>query len=157
MYGANPERQDFLIDPHHGATRWSGYFVARFDRGFASWGIAHNGTIREGAGSGEGALLSGFVRFEEGTREVEVRVGVSFISVEQARANLDREIPDGVGLEETAYKTREEWAEKMDRVKVEGADEERAVVFYTGIFHTLQVRGSLYLSPWRDWDADKDL
>ena len=157
VYGSNPERQDFLIDPHHATTRWSGYFVARFDHDFASFGIAQNGTINEGAGTGEGALLSGFVRFEEGTEKVEVRVGVSFISVEQARANLDKEIPDGTALEETAHKTRGEWAEKMDRVRVEGAGEEQAVVFYTGIFHTLQVRGSLYLSPWRDWDADKDL
>ena len=142
MYGSNPERQDFLIDPHHATTRWSGYFVARFDHDFASFGIAQNGTINEGAGTGEGALLSGFVRFEEGTEKVEVRVGVSFISVEQARANLDKEIPDGTALEETAHKTRGEWAEKMDRVRVEGAGEEQAVVFYTGIFHTLQVRGS---------------
>ncbi|KAM5537813.1 hypothetical protein V8D89_008581 [Ganoderma adspersum] len=138
VYGANPERQDFLIDPHRDTTRWSGYFVARFDRDFASFGTAQNGTISEGAASGEGALLSGFVRFAEGTESVEVRVGVSFISVEQARANLEREIPDGTVLEETAYKTREQWAEKLDRVQVEGADEEQAVVFYTGIFHTLQ-------------------
>ncbi|PIL36322.1 hypothetical protein GSI_00010 [Ganoderma sinense ZZ0214-1] len=136
--GANPERQDFIIDPHHGATIWSGYFVARFDTDFASFGTAQNGTIREGETDGEGALLSGFVRFAEGTKTVNVRVGVSFISVEQARANLDKEIPDGTTLEETAYKTRKEWAEKLDRVQIEGASREQAEVFYTGIFHTLQ-------------------
>ena len=140
IFGKNPERQDFLIDPHHGRTVWSGYFVARFDAAFARFGLSQNGTLSEGAASGEGALLAGFVRFAEGTRQVGVRVGVSFVSVEQARANLDGEIPDGTALEETACRTRAQWAEKLDRVQVEGATAEQAEVFYTGIFHTLQAR-----------------
>ena len=152
--GRNPERQDFLIDPHHGATVWSGYFVARFDRGFASYGVVRNGTIGEGETQGEGALLGGFVRFGEGTGEVGVRVGVSFISVEQARKNLEREIPDGTTLEETAYRTREAWAEKLDRVQIEGATTEQAEVFYTGIFHTLQVCGFHFVWGGGGWGAD---
>lgn len=68
-----------------------------------------------------------------------VRVGVSFISVDQARRNLDREVADGVGLEETARGTRAAWAEKLDRVQVQGADEADREVFYTAFFHSLQV------------------
>ena len=136
--GRNPERQDFIIGPNP-ASNFAGYFVARFDTPFSSFGTAQNGTLNEGAASGAGALLSGFARFAEGTKEVTVRVGVSFISVEQARRNLDTEIPDGSTLEATAQKTREAWAEKLDRVQIEGANEEDSVVFYTAIFHTLQV------------------
>ena len=109
--GSNPERQNFIVDPNRATTVWSAYFVARFDQDFASYGTVQNGTLNEGAASGEGGLLSGFVRFKEGTRTVNVRVGVSFISVEQARKNLEKEIPDGTDLERTAYRTREAWAE----------------------------------------------
>ena len=137
--GRNPERQDFIIGPN-AAPSFAGYFVARFDRPFASYGTAQNGTVKEQEASGEGALLSGFVRFALGTEVVDVRVGVSFISVEQARKNLDTEIPDGTTLEQTAALTRAAWAEKLDRIKVEGATQEENEVFYTGIFHTLQVR-----------------
>ncbi|KAI1790667.1 glycoside hydrolase family 92 protein [Ganoderma leucocontextum] len=129
IVGFNPERQDFLIDPHRTSTVWSGYFVARFDRDFASHSTARNGTVYDGSMAGRGELLSGVVN---------VRVGVSFISVEQARANLDREIPDGTSLEDTAFRTRSQWAEKLDRVQIEGASQEQAEIFYTGIFHTLQ-------------------
>ncbi|KAI0751924.1 glycoside hydrolase family 92 protein [Daedaleopsis nitida] len=135
--GRNPERQDFIIGPSH-APSFAGYFCARFDVPFASFGTAQNGSIAENATAGEGALLSGFARFAEGTRVVNVRVGVSFISVEQARKNLDTEIPDGTALEETARKTRAEWAEKSDRVDVQGGSEEENVIFYTAVFHTLQ-------------------
>ncbi|EJF59982.1 glycoside hydrolase family 92 protein [Dichomitus squalens] len=135
--GRNPERQDFIIGPNP-ATNWSGYFVARFDQEFTSYGTAQNGTVSEGKTAGEGALLSGFARFKEGTKKVDVRVGVSFISVEQARANLEKEISDGTSLEQTAEQTRTQWAEKLDRIKIEGATQEQAEVFYTGVFHTLQ-------------------
>jgi putative alpha-1,2-mannosidase len=70
---------------------------------------------------------------------VNVRVGVSFISVDQARKNLDAEVPDGTTLEETAQKTRTEWAEKLDRVQISGATTEEKQIFYTAFFHTLQV------------------
>lgn len=65
---------------------------------------------------------------------------MSFISIEQARRNLDREIPDGETLEATARKTRAAWAEKLDRIQLEGATEKQKTIFYTAFFHSLQVR-----------------
>lgn len=144
--GHNPERQDFIIGPSP-APSFAGYFVARFDAPFASFGVAQNGTISENATDGVGALLSGFARFAPETKKVDVRVGVSFISIEQARKNLEKEIPDGTTLEQTAEKTRAEWVEKLDRVKVQGASQEEKEIFYTAIFHTLQV--GLVLQPMR--------
>ncbi|OBZ65460.1 hypothetical protein A0H81_14578 [Grifola frondosa] len=135
--GKNPERQDFIIGPNP-APSFAGYFCARFDVAFDSWGTATNGSITEGATQDAGAMLSGFARFAEGTGQVGVRVGVSFISVEQARKNLDTEVPDGTTFEETARTTRTAWAEKLDRIKIEGASMEDSQVFYTAVFHTLQ-------------------
>jgi putative alpha-1,2-mannosidase len=84
-------------------------------------------------------MLSGWATFASGTSSVEVRVGVSFISVEQARWNLDNEIPDGTTLEQTAKATRSAWAEKLDRIQVRGASDDDPATFYTAVFHTLQV------------------
>ena len=87
---------------------------------------------------------------------VEVRVGVSFVSVEQARRNLEREMPDGTTLEQTARTTRAAWAEKLDRVRVWGASREQLVTFYTALFHTLQVCSRFFLLPsvWRFVDVE---
>ena len=139
--GSNPERQDFIIQPTSTpAVNWSGYFCARFDTEFKSWGTANNGTLHDGEQYGSGATLSGFAKFDTKTKVVNVRVGVSFISVEQARKNLEKEIPDGITLEQTAKKTREEWAEKLDRIQIQGASEKDMQIFYTGFYHALQVK-----------------
>ncbi|KAH7888253.1 glycoside hydrolase family 92 protein [Phlebopus sp. FC_14] len=139
--GSNPERQDFIIEPvSTPATRWSGYFCARFDQPFASWGVAQNGALFPSRTDGRGAMLSGYATFNNASSasQVNVRVGVSFISIAQARKNLDTEIPDGQSLETTAKQTRTAWAEKLDRIRIEGATEDQKEIFYTGFFHTLQ-------------------
>lgn len=66
------------------AKGFKGFFVARFSRPFKTAGISYAGKL-EHVLHGQGQELSGWVTFEEGTEEVDVRIGVSFISVEQAR------------------------------------------------------------------------
>ncbi|OAX38346.1 glycoside hydrolase family 92 protein [Rhizopogon vinicolor AM-OR11-026] len=137
--GSNPERQDFIISPASTpAKNWSGYFCARFDQPFASWGVSKNHTLFDGQTSGHDTLLSGYATFSSEVSEVSVRIGVSFISIEQARMNLELEIPDGTTLEDTAMMTRKAWAEKLERIKIKGASKDQMQTFYTGFFHTLQ-------------------
>jgi len=137
--GRNTERQDFIIGPNP-ATNFAGYFCARFSESFSSWGTStnNNGTLFERETDIHGETISGYVRFGKDVRQVNVRVGVSFISIDQARKNLDSEIPDGTSLEETARGTRAAWAEKLDRIQIEGITEEQKTVFYTAVYHSLQ-------------------
>ncbi|EGO27344.1 glycoside hydrolase family 92 protein [Serpula lacrymans var. lacrymans S7.9] len=154
--GSNPERQDFIIEPiSTPAKNWSGYFCARFDQPFSAWAVVHNGTVFDGESQGNGTTLSGYVKFESNLTTVNVRVGVSFISIDQARKNLEAEIPDGTTLEETAKVTRVAWAEKLDRIQLEGATSDEMQTFYTGFFHTLQYpyeqdEGGRYYSGYDD-------
>ena len=154
--GSNTERQDFIIGPNR-ASRFSGYFVARFDKPFVAFGTtAQNGTAVRVAGektAREGTVLGGYAVFSRDVRTVDVRIGVSFISVEQARRNLEMEVPDGTTLEQTARKARAEWAEKLDRVQVRGGSREQLVTFYTALFHTLQVFGFRLVSRFVDVNA----
>ncbi|KAJ3538818.1 hypothetical protein NM688_g6463 [Phlebia brevispora] len=154
--GYNKERQDFIIGPNP-ALGFAGYFCVRFSEPIAEWGTASNADdlLHPEQLSSNGAQVSAYVRFDPSVHTVDVRVGVSFISVEQARANLDSEIPDGTTLEQTARSTREAWAEKLDRISIEGATEDEETVFYTGVFHTLQYpyeqdEGGKYYSGYDD-------
>ncbi|EIW81934.1 glycoside hydrolase family 92 protein [Coniophora puteana RWD-64-598 SS2] len=133
----------------------AGYFCARFNQPFAYYGVGNNGTLSEGAASGNGSQLAGYVKFADNTTQVDVRVGVSFISVDQACKNVDNEIPDGTSLEETARATRAAWAEKLDRIQIEGATDVQKTTFYTAFFHTLQYpyeqdEGGKYYSGYDD-------
>ncbi|KAH8831374.1 glycoside hydrolase family 92 protein [Flagelloscypha sp. PMI_526] len=139
--GTNSEIQDFIIAPvsiREAVSNFKGYFCARFDVDFIDFGIIQNGTTHYGETKfPQSPLLSAYAHFNSGA-VVNVRVGVSFISIEQARNNLDREIPDGQSLEETAKSTRTAWVEKMKRVKVEGGSDADKEVFYTAVFHSFQ-------------------
>ncbi len=142
LTGHNAERQDFIIGPNP-APGFAGFFCVRFSEPFVSWGVVSNadGELSKGLKRASGKQLSGYVTFDERIAVLDVRVGVSFISTQQACSNVDAEIPDGTSLEETAQKTRAEWAEKLDRIQVEGASPEDKTMFYTAVFHTLQVGG----------------
>ncbi|KAI0084207.1 glycoside hydrolase family 92 protein [Irpex rosettiformis] len=154
--GYNKERQDFIIGPNP-APSFAGYFVARFSEPIEEFGTASNsdGFVSVGEAQKEGKRTSGYVRFADEVRIVEVRIGVSFISIEQARENLDSEIPDGTTLEQTAKNVRRAWAEKLDRIQLEGASDDNQTVFYTAVFHGLQYpyeqsEGGRYYSGYDD-------
>ncbi|KLT38965.1 hypothetical protein CC85DRAFT_266218 [Cutaneotrichosporon oleaginosum] len=135
--GWNDERQDhILMSDALPAKGFKGYFVARFSRPFASGGISHSGMLRR-AHIGDGKVLSAYVTFPRGTPDVDVRVGVSFISVDQARRNLEHEVPDGQSLEATSVGARAEWAAKLDLLSVQGATPSNLTVLYTGFARTL--------------------
>lgn len=144
IYGYNPERQDDVLGPFT-ATDFKGYFVAQFDQDFESYGTTVNNTseMLEMATFGEGSELAAFVRFAASVKTVNVRVGVSYISYEQARANLDNEISSSMTLEDTAAVVEAQWAEKVDSVQITNATYDDLVIFYTSMYHALQVSKSL--------------
>lgn len=99
--------------------------------------------MKAGASNGSGEELGAYATFESGTGSVEVRTGVSFVSVEQARRNLDIEAPDGVTFDQTVESLKQSWLEKIGRVTIEGFNQTDAahdprVIWYTGLFHALQ-------------------
>jgi len=142
VVGFNPERQDSHLGPP-AAAGFRGYFVARFDAPFESFGTALGGELSDGSSSASGEVLSAYVGFAAGTASVGVRIGVSLISIDQARANLDREIPDGTTADEVEAATAAAWAEKVDRIAITGATDDDRVTFYTSMFHALQYPSEL--------------
>ncbi|MDR0940315.1 MAG: GH92 family glycosyl hydrolase [Mediterranea sp.] len=72
---------------------------------------------------------------EEG-EQVEVRMGVSFVSIEGARLNLDRE-QAGKDFDQVREEAREKWNDDLARITVEGGTEEQKRVFYTALYHAL--------------------
>ncbi|WP_394821759.1 GH92 family glycosyl hydrolase [Pendulispora albinea] len=135
--GYNPDRQDDKLGPFK-APGFKGYFVARFDTSFESFGTSTGEALHEGEIDRTSDAACAYVRFPAGTRKVEVRIASSLISVEQARDNLDREIGDGRRFESVAWATKKAWSDKLDRVDITGATDDQLATFYTGMFHALQ-------------------
>ena len=77
---------------------------------------------------------------EEG-EQVELQMGVSFVSCENAWATLDAEQPqlnDGVSnFDQIRMKAMDAWESDLSRIKVEGGSDRDKEVFYTALYHAL--------------------
>ncbi|MEG1643336.1 MAG: GH92 family glycosyl hydrolase [Bacteroidales bacterium] len=72
---------------------------------------------------------------EEG-ETVEVQIGVSFVSIDNARKNLDAEQPN-FNFDKVRSDAYKAWNDDLSRIKVEGGSEDQKTVFYTALYHTL--------------------
>lgn len=68
--------------------------------------------------------------------QVEVRMGVSFVSAENARLNLEAE-QQGRSFDDIRAAARRTWNDDLGRIRVEGGTEAQKKVFYTGLYHAL--------------------
>lgn len=71
---------------------------------------------------------------------VEVKVGLSYTSIENARFNRETEAAD-VTFDQAKKNVTDVWNESLSRIYVEGGKETDKVKFYTGLFHALLGRG----------------
>lgn len=130
IYGYNPARTDSNLGPFK-LPNFKGYFVVQFRQAFASSGVY--GPTADEPQKATGA----YARFA--TREgevIEVRIGTSFISVEQARRNIEREIPRW-DFEAVRAALHSEWNDKLNRLAIEGASDEQRRIAYTALYHAL--------------------
>ena len=69
--------------------------------------------------------------------QVEVRMGISYVSMENARRNLDAEQPAGRTFDAIREEARARWNADLGRIRIEGGTAEQQTVFYTALYHAL--------------------
>ncbi len=74
--------------------------------------------------------------FTEEGESIEAQIGVSFVSIENARENLDAEQPgfDFDKVKENAYNA---WNDALSKITVEGGTDDNKTVFYSALYHAL--------------------
>ena len=96
-----------------------------------------NGSKSDGDTSVDGRNAYVRLDFASENRLLKVRYGISYISEEQAKQNLYREIKD-YDLDKLALKGREIWNEELGKIKVEGNSEQDKAVFYTSLYRVYE-------------------
>ena len=69
--------------------------------------------------------------------QIEVRMGISYVSAENARRNLEAEQADGESFDVLREAALGRWNADLGRIRVEGGTEAQRRVFYTALYHTL--------------------
>jgi predicted alpha-1,2-mannosidase len=126
--GYNPHRMDAHLGPL-ALPNFKGYFVIQFQQMPAT--MKTYGMTDSKAEVSRGA----YAEFEPG-QTIQLRVGTSFISVEQARENLHREIP-GWDFEVVQRELRAQWNGKLSRLQISGATDADKTLLYTALYHAL--------------------
>ena len=134
IIGYNPDRMDAHLSSLK-LPNFKGYFVIRFDRKPSSEGV-YQGPLSAPGQEIEGDNVGAFARFGENGSTVEAQIGTSFISIEQARANLDAELPHW-DFEGTRAALKAIWNTKLGTMTVEGASDDQKHILYTGLYHAL--------------------
>ena len=114
------------------------YAAGRFNKPFVKTVAWQDGTTVSGAKSARGKRSGIWLDFGN-VQQVLLRVGVSFVSEDGARTNLEKEIP-GWDFDHIHQNARDTWSGLLDHVTVEGGTPEQRKVFYTGVYHS-------FLSP----------
>lgn len=117
------------------------YFSAELDSEPVSYGTFTGAEQFAGESSRSGAGAGMYFTFD--TREkqdVNVKIGLSYTSVENARLNMETEAA-GLDFDKARAQAHEAWEEALGRIRVEGGLEQDRVKFYTGLFHALLGRG----------------
>jgi len=110
------------------------HFALQFSRPFASsgtWTSTGQSTPTSATGHQAGAYLS-----FAGAEPILVKAGISFVSVDNAAANLQAEISawDFDAVREAA---KAAWMKMLDRMQAEGGTADQRKIFYTGLYHML--------------------
>ena len=120
------------------------YFCAKFSKPFSAFGTWTEKNIKSGSMAESGSHVGAYVDYVTSQGEtIEVKVGISYTSILQARLNLDSEIPEW-GFDRVKDKARMAWNIELNKINVEmGSDKDgtnrkqKLVTFYTALYHTL--------------------
>ena len=112
------------------------YFFAKFSRpidSYQTWikdDISHAPKLK-----GDNIGIVTDIR-TTGGEEIEVRVGISYIGTEQARRNLEREIPKWT-FNRVKLETYAVWNDALSGIEVTGGTERQRTIFYTALYRSL--------------------
>lgn len=133
-----------IIDPYSlsGFTitkGWAGekqvYFVMQFQQPI----ISSEWLSQPGIDRNQQIVLN--FRNEDKKFEVNAKIALSTVSIENAGENLKKEIP-GWDFYKTKNETRAKWNNYLNKIHIEG-NEKQKVIFYTTLYHTLVVPNNI--------------
>ena len=113
------------------------YFVIQFSKPFTKSGIAKADAANTNSTHDTGSLLKAFVSFETTDGEaIYAKVGISAVSVEGARKNINAEQP-AFDFDKTVADAKAAWNKELSKIEVESKDENILRTFYTSLYHAM--------------------
>ncbi|MDB4583782.1 GH92 family glycosyl hydrolase [Draconibacterium sp.] len=116
------------------------YFVAQFNQPFKNYSVWSEDKILANTKSTKGNQLGADISFNKAGEKLEVvlKLAISYVSLENARLNLVGETKKK-SFEDVLYAAQKAWEDNLELIKVEGGTKEQQNIFYTALYHSLQM------------------
>lgn len=113
------------------------FFVIRFNKPISNFGIYVDDILQSGKTYVNAKNIKAFFSFKSENQNVLLaKVGISGVSIDGARKNLDEEIND-FDFEKTRNLSKKEWNKELGKIEIEGGTNEQQIVFYTSLYHSM--------------------
>ena len=130
------------------AGEWNEYtlhFIARFNRPFTSMGGWQGADMLNETDEikvTEDLDIGAFLKFRlDDDQTVLMKTGISYVSVEQARLNMETEMDEFAWDFDAVHENaRDQWNKLLGKIKVEGGSETDKLKFYTNLYRSYSSR-----------------
>ncbi len=113
------------------------YFVAEFNGKILSSGTWKGEKLKPETTFAEGKHSGLYFTFDvKAQKTIQYKIGISYVSIENARENLKTENP-GWSFDEVKNKTIDKWNYYLGKIEVKGENEDRLTQFYTHLYRAL--------------------
>ncbi|MBI9061889.1 MAG: GH92 family glycosyl hydrolase [Marinilabiliaceae bacterium] len=93
--------------------------------------------VKKGVKEMQGEHIGFFTEFaSKQGEEVLVKSGISFVSIEGARENLEHDIPHW-NFDQVKDEARSLWAKAISGIEIEGTTDREKTIFYTALYHSM--------------------
>lgn len=111
------------------------YFVAQFSKPFSSVELMLDDILQEGQDEIKGKNVKAVINYQTAQREeIMVKVGISAVSFNGARKNMETEIPDW-NFKAIVKKSKDAWNKELSKIEIEGGTKDQQTFFYTSMYH----------------------
>lgn len=133
---------EYTIEGYRIITGWAKlrkvYFCMKFSEPIASWEVWNNGTLYKNTDVSNGTDIKGTFSFDTENRQIVCKVGISPVSIDNARENLFSEAyeKDFDTIRSEAY---DMWNNALGKIDITEGDTPSDVktIFYTAMYHAL--------------------
>ncbi|MBI9034128.1 MAG: GH92 family glycosyl hydrolase, partial [Bacteroidales bacterium] len=129
---------DHTIKGHRRSQEWARdqhmYFYIQFSKPFVKHGFEKDGEMTQGQ-KAEGSALKAYFDFDTKAGEaILAKVGMSAVSTDGAKKNLEAEVGSKT-FEETLAEVTQLWENELGKIVVKGGSEDDKQIFYTALYH----------------------
>ena len=127
------------------SSRYGGakiFFVAQFNTSIAGHTLWQNQKLKADSTEAKGDQVSIDLQFPPTrnptgqTTQIELRLGISYVSIDNARENLNKEVGTK-NFDQIVNAAKQEWEDKLAKARVDGGSPEQQTIYYSALYRSM--------------------